>query len=190
MVGLAGELCGILTIRCSAKTAARMASRMLGTDLESAGPEKWDALGEICNMVAGNFKNKIAGLGDGCMLSAPTVITGGDYSLHAMFNDEVRTVLCSKESPSCLRSKSTASELDRRSFPTESGSPGRFCREFGASPGKIFSGLCLNCSARINSVQHSSSYRPFSLYPLPGFPNSHPQWNAECFCLQRGAPYG
>ncbi len=102
MVGLAGELCGILTIRCSAQTAARLASRMLGTDLESAGPEKWDALGEICNMVAGNFKNKIAGLGDGCMLSAPTVITGADYSLHAMFNDEVRTVLLFEGEPVVL----------------------------------------------------------------------------------------
>jgi hypothetical protein len=33
-------------------------------------------------MVAGNFKNKIAGLSDGCLLSVPTVITGSDYSLH------------------------------------------------------------------------------------------------------------
>lgn len=102
MVGLAGELCGILTIRCSARTAAGMASRMLGTDLERAGPEKWDALGEICNMVAGNFKNKIAGLGDGCMLSAPTVITGAEYSLHAMIDDEIHTVLLFEGEPVVL----------------------------------------------------------------------------------------
>jgi CheY-specific phosphatase CheX len=35
-------------------------------------------------MVAGNFKNKIAGLGDGCMLSPPTVITGSDCDLHSL----------------------------------------------------------------------------------------------------------
>jgi hypothetical protein len=35
-------------------------------------------------MVAGNFKNKISGLGDGCMLSVPTVITGGDYNCHSL----------------------------------------------------------------------------------------------------------
>jgi CheY-specific phosphatase CheX len=35
-------------------------------------------------MVAGNFKNKISGMGDGCMLSVPTVITGGDYSCHSL----------------------------------------------------------------------------------------------------------
>lgn len=92
MVGLAGQLCGILTLRCSAKSAARMASRMLGVDSEKAGQEMWDAVGEICNMVAGNFKNKISGMGDGCMLSVPTVITGGDYSVHSMVNENLRTV--------------------------------------------------------------------------------------------------
>jgi hypothetical protein len=45
-------------------------------------------------MTAGNFKNKIAGLGDGCMLSLPTVIAGGNYSLHALADTEVlQTVL-------------------------------------------------------------------------------------------------
>ena len=83
MVGLAGQLCGVLSVRCDAKTATLMTSKMLGVALDTVGPEVSDALGEICNMVAGNFKNKIAGLGDGCMLSPPTVITGRDYGLHS-----------------------------------------------------------------------------------------------------------
>lgn len=94
MVGMAGQLCGILTVRCSSKSAARMASRMLGIDAETAGPQMWDALGEICNMVAGNFKNKISGLGDGCVLSVPTVITGADYSLYSSASTQtIRTML-------------------------------------------------------------------------------------------------
>jgi chemotaxis protein CheX len=84
MVGLAGQLCGVLSVRCDGKTAALMTSKMLGVALDKVGPEVQDALGEICNMVAGNFKNKIAGLGDGCMLSPPTVITGSDYDLHSL----------------------------------------------------------------------------------------------------------
>lgn len=84
MVGLAGQLCGVLSVRCDGKTAALMTSKMLGVTLDKVGPEVQDALGEICNMVAGNFKNKIAGLGDGCMLSPPTVITGSDYDLHSL----------------------------------------------------------------------------------------------------------
>jgi chemotaxis protein CheX len=102
MVGLAGQLCGILTLRCSSKSAARMASRMLGVDAEKAGPEMWDAVGEVCNMVAGNFKNKITGLGDGCMLSVPTVITGADYSLHSLVNEEMRSTFLFESEPVVL----------------------------------------------------------------------------------------
>lgn len=83
MVGLAGQLCGLISVRCNEKAAALMTSRMLGVPLDKVGPEVPDALGEICNMVAGNFKNKIAGLGDGCMLSPPTVIAGSDYDLQS-----------------------------------------------------------------------------------------------------------
>ena len=84
MVGLAGQLCGVLSVRCSGKAAALMASKMLGVDLDKVGAEFSDAIGEVCNMVAGNFKNKIAGLAEGCMLSPPTVITGSNYDLHLM----------------------------------------------------------------------------------------------------------
>jgi chemotaxis protein CheX len=84
MVGLAGQLCGVLSVCCDEKAAALMTSRMLSVPLDKVGPEVADALGEICNMVAGNFKNKIAGLADGCMLSPPTVITGSNYDLHSL----------------------------------------------------------------------------------------------------------
>jgi chemotaxis protein CheX len=88
MVGLAGQICGILTLRCTAKSANLMASKMLGVDPATAGAETLDAVGEVCNMAAGNFKNKISGLGDGCKLSVPTVITGADYSLHSLTDSE------------------------------------------------------------------------------------------------------
>jgi chemotaxis protein CheX len=84
MVGLAGKLCGVLSVGCDEKSAALMTSKMLGVDLDKIGAEMSDALGEICNMVAGNFKNKISGMGDGCMLSVPTVISGSDYRMYSL----------------------------------------------------------------------------------------------------------
>src|ERR1700730_5462065 len=72
MVGLAGKLSGVMTVRCQEKDATLIASKMLGIKLEEVRDEMSDAMGEICNMVAGNFKNKIPGLSDGCMLSPPT----------------------------------------------------------------------------------------------------------------------
>ena len=102
MVGLAGQLCGVLSVRCSGQAAALMTSKMLGVALDKVGPEVADALGEVCNMVAGNFKNKIPGLGDGCVLSVPTVITGAEYNLHSMVNDEMHTVMLFEGEPVVL----------------------------------------------------------------------------------------
>jgi chemotaxis protein CheX len=84
MVGLAGQLCGVLSVHCDEKAGVLMTSKMLGVPHEKVGAEMSDALGEICNMVAGNFKNKISGLGDGCMLSPPTVITGSNYNTYSL----------------------------------------------------------------------------------------------------------
>jgi chemotaxis protein CheX len=74
----------VITLRSTAKSAAMMASKMLGIDPKEADQQTWDAMGEVANMVAGNFKNKLTGMGDRCMLSVPTVITGGDYTFHSL----------------------------------------------------------------------------------------------------------
>jgi chemotaxis protein CheX len=84
MVGLAGELCGVLGVRCSKSCASKIASKMLGVPVAEAADHMSDAVGEICNMVAGNFKAKIDGLQDKCMLSVPTVIIGGDYQVFSL----------------------------------------------------------------------------------------------------------
>jgi chemotaxis protein CheX len=77
MVGLAGQLCAVMSIQCSHQGFQDARSRA-----GKGRPRAVRCIGEICNMAAGNFKNKIVALSDGCMLSVPTVITGKDYSLH------------------------------------------------------------------------------------------------------------
>ncbi|MGB6249107.1 MAG: chemotaxis protein CheX, partial [Terriglobales bacterium] len=59
IVGLAGALCGVVTVCCGAQSADQIAKGMLGEPTVSPR-QIADALGEICNMVAGNFKNKLA----------------------------------------------------------------------------------------------------------------------------------
>lgn len=98
MVGLAGQVCGVMSLQCSTKSSAIMASKMLGVEPDQIGPEVCDAFGEICNMVAGNFKNKIAGLGEGCMLSVPTVVMGNDYSLHSVTDSPILEIRLQFES--------------------------------------------------------------------------------------------
>lgn len=84
MVGMAGALCGMTLVRCSEQAAARFTSLMLGGEATLNLTTIKDALGEICNMVAGNFKAKINSLADQCLLSVPTVISGGTYTLQAL----------------------------------------------------------------------------------------------------------
>ena len=57
---------------------------MLGISADDPGSQKaaCDALGEICNIVAGYFKARI-GLGDQCMLSVPMIVVGKDYKFRS-----------------------------------------------------------------------------------------------------------
>ena len=84
LVGLAGSLCGMLSIRCANQSARIMASLMLGMPPEEVNDDSWDALGEVANMIAGNFKGKLSGIGNHCMLSVPTIIVGSDYETRSL----------------------------------------------------------------------------------------------------------
>jgi CheY-specific phosphatase CheX len=81
IVGIAGAMRATLVLQCAAAPADKLAAHMLGA-APADSRAACDALGEICNIVAGYFKAKI-GLGDACMLSVPTVVMGKDYRFHS-----------------------------------------------------------------------------------------------------------
>jgi len=89
MVGLAGKLCGVLSVRCSTRAALLVTAKMLAVPIEEVEDGCWDALGELANMIAGNFKAKLSEVGSHCLLSVPTVITGADYQTHSLTNGAV-----------------------------------------------------------------------------------------------------
>jgi len=83
MVGIAGALCAIFRLRCSGEVARSVAGKMLCE--ESPGEVAvLDAIGEICNMLAGNFKSKIPELYATCQLTVPTVIVGSGYEVFSL----------------------------------------------------------------------------------------------------------
>jgi chemotaxis protein CheX len=88
MIGLAGDLCGVMSLRCSSTTATRIATLMLSSNDRVPEDCIRDALGEICNMVAGSFKAQVMGLADQCMLSVPMVVSGKDYQLYPLADGE------------------------------------------------------------------------------------------------------
>jgi len=103
MIGLAGSICGVLTLCCDGKTAYGIAKCMLGDSAKSE-EEVSDALGEVCNMIAGNFKNKLAGTDERCMLSVPSVISGGQYTFRSLAEgNSLETIMLFEESPVAVR---------------------------------------------------------------------------------------
>jgi chemotaxis protein CheX len=99
MIGLAGSLCGVISMRCSSAAGRLIAAKMLSVPVSEADASMRDAMAEIVNMVAGNFKSKLSG-SNHCMISIPTVITGADYQLRSLDVGEiVRLVVAFEQYP-------------------------------------------------------------------------------------------
>lgn len=81
VVGFAGALSGACIFRASYSAAIKLAGLMIGEEFGEVDDTVKDAIGEICNIVAGGWKGKVQGLGANCGLSVPTVVTGRDYHL-------------------------------------------------------------------------------------------------------------
>ena len=82
VVGFGGALSGACIFGSSATAAREMAGHMTGMTFDEVDDTVKDALGEICNMLAGAWKGKVPELASNCGLSVPAVITGRDYRLH------------------------------------------------------------------------------------------------------------
>jgi chemotaxis protein CheX len=83
IVGFSGAMRGSCQVRMTAEAARSIASAMLGgVPIEEGDDSIDDALGELCNMLGGGWKNDTPGLSSECALSPPTVISGRSYRVH------------------------------------------------------------------------------------------------------------
>lgn len=82
VVGFGGLLSGACVLSTGRTVALTIAAHMTGMDFEEVDDTVKDAIGEICNMLAGAWKGKVPELAANCGLSVPAVITGRDYRLH------------------------------------------------------------------------------------------------------------
>jgi chemotaxis protein CheX len=81
VIGLAGEMSGSLVLHASSAAAIGIAARMAGMEMAEVDAMVRDAVGEVCNMVAGAWKGFDPVLASGCLLSTPTVVAGTSYEL-------------------------------------------------------------------------------------------------------------
>lgn len=82
VVGFGGLLSGACVLSTGRAVALEIAARMTGMEFDEVDGTVKDAVGEICNMLAGAWKGKLPELAANCGLSVPAVITGRDYTLH------------------------------------------------------------------------------------------------------------
>ncbi len=80
IVGLSGEVSGVVALRFPPDTALQLASRMLGSQVTVVNDEVIDAISELVNMVAGSAKAKLQ-LNPPLQLGLPTVVEGRGYKL-------------------------------------------------------------------------------------------------------------
>lgn len=88
MVGFAGTYSGVISIHCPVNLAMKITSNMLGVDCDEVNEDLNDAIGEIANMVGGSVKQVLSKGGLDVKLSIPTVISGEDYTVNSLSDND------------------------------------------------------------------------------------------------------
>jgi chemotaxis protein CheX len=83
-VGMAGSWTGAGVISCSAAFACRICNQLLMSEATSVNEEVLDAVGEVANMVIGNFKTAVEEHLGPLGLSIPTVIYGRNFTSRSL----------------------------------------------------------------------------------------------------------
>lgn len=79
LVGFGGQWSGSGIIRCGESLARVLSGKLLLTEFSCVNDEVLDAMGEIANMIIGNFKDDAAYRLGPLGLSTPTVIYGNNF---------------------------------------------------------------------------------------------------------------
>ena len=79
LVSFTGQWNGSGSISCSALLACAISGKLLMSEYEAVNDEVLDAMGEMANMIIGNFKDEAAAALGALSLGTPTVIYGNNF---------------------------------------------------------------------------------------------------------------
>ena len=91
LIGLTGGWTGSGGLCCSAGSAQTMTSLMLFSEYREVNSEVCDAIGELTNMIVGNFKNTLSDITGALAMSTPNVIHGRNIMVGNGSQDEWMT---------------------------------------------------------------------------------------------------
>ncbi|GAB6908598.1 hypothetical protein DESC_100077 [Desulfosarcina cetonica] len=86
MVGaihFAGEVVGVMSFQLSEAFSRMLTAAMLGMEVDDiqSNEEIKDVIGELANIVAGNLKTEFLDSGLACVISTPSITSGGDFKI-------------------------------------------------------------------------------------------------------------
>lgn len=102
MVGFAGTYSGVISIHCPVALALKVTSNMLGIECDEINEDLNDAIGEIANMLGGSVKQVLSKGGLDVKLSIPTVISGEDYTVNSLSDNDCVVVPFTAEGETLL----------------------------------------------------------------------------------------
>lgn len=82
VLGVTGAWVGTGVFYCREKLALRLSSAMMLSEITALTGEVLDAIGELANMVIGNFKDLLEPLLGPLAMSIPTVVYGQNFLTH------------------------------------------------------------------------------------------------------------
>ena len=80
-IGLTGDQKGTVSVSFTEKCILGIVSNMFGEEKKELDAEIGDATGEISNMISGQARQKLEGLGKNIHAAIPTVIMGNDHKI-------------------------------------------------------------------------------------------------------------
>jgi len=92
IIGLTGEVKGMLAIHLPDTAALATTTAFLGMDVEEIDEDVCDAIGELANMLGGSIKAILDPAGGLVQISIPSVIHGAEYSVDCLADAESVTV--------------------------------------------------------------------------------------------------
>lgn len=85
MVGFVGAMNGVINLYLEEDLAMRLTASFLGMTEEELAEEEpdvvHDSLGEMCNMIAGTFKNTVSDKGFFCRMTVPSILRGTNFTI-------------------------------------------------------------------------------------------------------------
>ena len=81
VIGLAGDMNGIISVTFTEKCILHIGSGMFGEEMNELNDEIGDAVGEIANMISGQARQKLETQGTNLQAAIPSVVMGKDHTI-------------------------------------------------------------------------------------------------------------